>query len=76
MQIFVKNTTGWSITLDISRQATIEQVKSTIQDVEGIPLDQQRLIYAGKQLEDIRTLEYYGILGESTIIMVLRLTGC
>eukprot|EP01091_Cochliopodium_minus_P003494 TRINITY_DN13416_c0_g1_i1.p1 TRINITY_DN13416_c0_g1~~TRINITY_DN13416_c0_g1_i1.p1 ORF type:complete len:158 (+),score=40.82 TRINITY_DN13416_c0_g1_i1:36-476(+) len=75
LTIFVKTMTGKTITIETSLQNTINQVEESIQDKEGIPPGQQKLIYAGKDLEDDTTLSENGIEEESTLHLLLNLRG-
>jgi len=75
MQLFVKTLDGKTLTVDAEEEDTIEDIKNRIMEKEGVPTDQQRLIFGGKQLEGQKTLADYDVQEDSTFHMVLRLRG-
>jgi len=74
-EMFTKTLTGKTIRTELPAMATVIELKSAIQDREGIPVDQQRLVYGGMQLEDELPLAAYGIGDQSTLHLILRLRG-
>lgn len=75
MQIFVMTLTGRTVSLIVDPEETIKSVKEKLKDKDGVPVNEQRLIYGGHQLEDSKTLSDYSILRDSTIHLVLKLPG-
>ncbi len=73
MQLFIKTLSNKTLTLDMQPTDTIHDLKARIADKEGIPSDQQRLVYSGKELENSRTLYDYNIQNDATVHLVLRL---
>lgn len=74
-QIFIKTLTGKTLTISITKDTTVSELKNTIYDKERIPPDQQRLIHQGKQLEDHNKLTDYDIKNHTTVHLILRLRG-
>ena len=75
MQIFIKDTRGKVHTLEIEKNAKVTYLKEKVYGMLGIPPEQQRLVFNGKQLEDSKTLQDYNITAESTVFLLLRLRG-
>lgn len=75
MQIFIKTLTGRTITLIVEEDESIRTVKEKLKEKDGVPIDEQRLIYGGHELRDERTLKDYGICKDATLHFVLRLPG-
>ena len=75
MQIFIKTLTGRTVTLIVEEDETIKTVKQKFKEKDGVPVNEQRLIYGGHELKDTETLKHYGIYREATLHLVLRLPG-
>lgn len=74
-QIFVVKLTGKRIALNVNSTDTVEVLKRDVEDLDGTPVIEQRLIFGGKQLEDDRSLSHYGVVEGATVHQVLRLRG-
>lgn len=75
LQVHVKTFAGKTITVEVEPDESIESLKNKLQSKEGIPINQQRILFGGKQLDSKKTISDYDIQNESTMHMVLRLRG-
>lgn len=75
MQLFVKTLTGKTVSIEVEEGESIEDVKAKIAEKEGIPAEQQRLIFGGQQLQDAKTIDDYDVGDDATLHLVLRLVG-
>merc|ERR1712157_73557 len=75
MQLFVKTLTGKTVSIEVEEGEAIEDVKAKIAEKEGVPPEQQRIIFGGQQLQDGKTIDDYDIEDDCTLHLVLRLRG-
>ena len=75
MQVFVKTVSGRTLSLQVESGETVESVKHLLQERENVDVDHQRLLFAGKELEDANTLESYNISGDATLEMLFKIAG-
>ena len=72
MQIYIKTLTGRTVSLIVEEGETIKTVKVKLRDKDGVPVEEQRLVYNNQELEDSKTLQQYGIMREATLHVVIN----